>query len=268
MLLPHDEIGKFLIALHNEECKWISRLNHHYHRAASDMCPLFWVKVRVQLSHLLPSLIGTGIFTVHHATSDYIMLVKGFGHGGQPPNAPLYGTHYTRVECVVVELGEDDDDDKLLVINEMVGTMCCCGKLVTGSVEGNEYVSDAAEREVMEETGVKVKFMGIIGIVNRLCTRFNRDEILIGCLMIAEPKGQVPKASSLEVMKAEWVPMKEFDGKNYMTTKWVEMYNASRRERMDRDTAREEPQQQQQPPSQLISDFRGHGRMMMMCSTV
>jgi ADP-ribose pyrophosphatase YjhB (NUDIX family) len=228
------------------------------------MHPLFWVKVRVQLSHLLPQLIGTGTFTVHHATSDYIMLVKGFGRDSRPANAPLYGTHYTRVECVVIEPGTPGVDgiecnDRLLIINEMVGTMRCCGKLVTGSVEGNEYISDAAEREVMEETGVKVRFMGIIGIVNRLCTRFNRDEILIGCLMFAEPKGQIPKASSSEVMRAEWIPLGEFDGRNYMTTKWVEMYNATREKEKSR---------QQQTPLQLIPDFRGHGRVMMMYSTL
>jgi hypothetical protein len=260
-LLPHDEIGRFLSALGDEESKWLNRLGYRLSDHNMRINALFWVKIRVQLSHLLPPLLGTGTFTVHHATQDYIMLVKGPGTLTSMANVPLYGTHYTRVECIVLELPSSDQEmsePKGLVVKEMIGNTECSRKLVTGSVESGEYISQAAEREVMEETGISAKFVGVLGIVNRLCTRFNRDEILVGCLLHASPGGQVPRPTSSEIRSTEWVPMSELRDitGNYMAKKWC-VAHAS--------LSAATPTQQAMP-GQEIPDFRGHGHTMMMYS--
>lgn len=257
-LLPHDEIGKFLSALSVEESKWLSRLGYRFSERGMRINALFWVKVKVQLSHLLPSLLGTGTFSVHHATHEYIMLVKGPGDLSNMANVPLYGTHYTRVECVVTDSAAGAIEPNALIVKEMIGNTECSKKLVTGSVEPNEYVSQAAEREVMEETGISAKFVGVIGIVNRLCTRFNRDEILVGCLLRASPSGQTPRAASTEIRSAEWVPLSELHSAtgNYMTKKWYDAHAALSVVSPDRQALR----------GQEIPDFRGHGHTMIMYS--
>jgi hypothetical protein len=204
-MLPHDEIGEFISALFCEEAQWLRRLDQRVAAAKMRNRALFWVKVSVRLSHLLPVMLGTEIFKVHHATPEYIMLVKSPGGLTSMTNVPLYGTHYARVECVVMDC-DGEDRRKYLVVSEMIGSTPCDKKLVTGSVESGEYVSAAAEREVMEETGIKAKFVGILGVVNRLCTRFGRDELLVGCLLRADPPGlqQTPRAMSAEIVSAEW----------------------------------------------------------------
>lgn len=259
-LLPHDEIGKFLSALAEEEAKWLSRLGYKFNERSTRANALFWVKIKVQLSHLLPPLLGSGAFTVHHATSQYIMLVKGPGTVPALSSVPLYGTHYTRVECMVIDTTarEGMEEPRGLVVKEMIGNTECCKKLVTGSVESGEYISRAAEREVMEETGISAKFVGVLGVVNRLCTRFDRDEILVGCLLQAVPSGQTPRAASHEIRNAEWVSFSEMCGPagNYMAKKWCAAYLAlSAMAPGHRALCGQE-----------VPDFRGHGHMMMMYS--
>jgi 8-oxo-dGTP pyrophosphatase MutT (NUDIX family) len=257
-LLPHDEIGKFLSALAEEESKWLARLGYRVNEHSVRINALFWVKIRVQLSHLLPPLLGSGAFIVHHATQDYIMLVKGPGAFSSLSNVPLYGTHYTRVECIVLDAAQGQPEARGLVVKEMIGSTECCRKLVTGSVESGEYISQAAEREVMEETGISAKFVGVLGVVNRLCTRFNRDEILVGCLLHASPSGQIPRALSSEIRGAEWIPLSELSCAtgNYMAKKWCSAYAS---------LSAAAPAHQALG-GQEIPDFRGHGHTMMLYS--
>lgn len=256
-LLPHDEIGKFLVALAEEEAKWLSRLGYKLNEQSMRTNALFWVKVSVKLSHLLPPLIGSGAFTVHHATPGYIMLVKGPSGHSSMANVPLYGTHYTRVECLVVESLAERQHANCLIVREMIGSTECTKKLVTGSVESGEYINQAAVREVLEETGVTTKFIGVLGIVNRLSTRFNRDEILVGCLLLATSVGQVPKTLSSEIRDAEWSPISELlVSGNYMTKKWCAAY-VSICENFPAHSSM---------MGQEIPDFRGHGHEMMMFS--
>lgn len=244
ILLPHDEISKFLISLGQEERRWLDRLQSRVGDSVARSNALFWVKVRVQIAHLLPHLLSGGAFSVHHATSEHIMLVKGPGDAPRPSSVPLYGTHYARVECLVI------DGDSLLVVEEMVGTASRSRKFVTGSVEAGEYLGAAAEREVMEETGVSARFVGVLGVANRLCTRFGKDEILVGCLLRADPAGQTPRASSSEIKSARWLPFSEFDAEctNYMARNWYDAYGAMHGPL----------------PSRLVPDFRGHGHVMAM----
>lgn len=254
-LLPHDQLGKFLAALSEEESKWVSRLSRRVDDHRIRMGALFWVKVSVQLSHLLPPLLANNVFAVHHATSEYIMLVKGPGDMG-PPSPPSYGTHYSRVECLVL----DESTGMVLIVNERIGTMNGCKKLVTGSVEAGEYISAAAEREVMEETGIKSRFKGIIGVVNRIGTRFGRDELLLGCLLIASPPGQIPHPRSAEIVSVDWMPSSELvaSGSNYMGKRWA-CSAANLALTGSHPNGLEE---------RIMEDFRGHNHDMKMYSAL
>lgn len=254
-LLPHDEIGKFLAALSEEESKWVSRLSRRVEDYRVRVGALFWVKISVKISHLLPPLLANGTFTVHHATPDYIMLVKA-PEGSGPPNAPSYGTHYSRVECLVL----DEQSGRVLVVNERIGMMSGCKKFITGSVEAGEYVSEAAEREVMEESGIKAKFRGVIGVINRIGTRFGRDELLIGCLLVASPSGQIPLPKSAEIVSAEWVPAINVvsDRSNHMGKRWA-CAAANLALQSSHGGGLEE---------RTMEDFRGHGHDMKMYSAL
>jgi 8-oxo-dGTP pyrophosphatase MutT (NUDIX family) len=251
-MLPHDELGKFLARLSEEETNWLGRLGRRSVSPSTRATALFWVKIPVKLSHLLPSLLGTGVFDVHHATADHVMLVKGPGTR-KPTSVPLYGTHYARVECVVVDPGTGCS----LIVRERIGSASCGLKLVTGSVDSAEFISQAAEREVMEETRISARFVGVLGLVNRIGTRFGRDELLVGCLLYAEPPGQAPVASSDEIVAAEWVPSgRTLDADfNFVGRRWARAAAALALSGVAQ-------------PENVLPDFRGAPHTMRMYSAM
>lgn len=81
--------------------------------------------------------------------------------------------------CVIVK------DNKILMVKE--AKKKCYGKwsIPAGHVDGAERITDAAIREVYEETGVKVKLTGVLPIIiidakddePRLCVRFTAEII-------------------------------------------------------------------------------------------
>lgn len=175
---------------------------------------LLWMKIPLpSCAHTLPWFLDAK-FAVHHGTTDYIMVVRGRTPSAVPP---MYGTHYVRVECLVVERGTN----KVLLVREKIDCLQNHGaddgvsdsssssysliplKLVTGSVNPGEFLSAAAVREVKEETDISATVLAILGCGNRLTTRFGKDEILVGIAMVADP-GQKPKFDPKELLYAGW----------------------------------------------------------------
>jgi len=174
---------------------------------------LMWLKVPVDQVHCVPWIVKRK-FVIHHATRHYVMLVHATSSRA---SVPRYGTHYVRVECVVVEVGTG----RVLVVREKIGPADSGYKLVTGSVDPGEYVSSAAVREVYEEAGVKAQVSGLLGVGNRLGTRFGKDEMLVGVLMSAEA-GQEPRGDGREVEEARWMaPSEALNRCALMSVEWL-----------------------------------------------
>lgn len=174
-----------------ETRKWDSQIRG---RRGCDAA-VMWIRIPKHLVHTLAWFLKH-CFEMHHADKDHVMVVRSRSSRAV---IPLYGTHYVRVECLVVEQGTG----RILMVRERIGQGSSL-KLVTGSVDLNEYISRAAEREVREEADVVAKVSGFIGCGNRLGTRFGRDEILVGVLMTAEP-GQTPRGDGNEITEAVWI---------------------------------------------------------------
>ena len=171
--------------------KWESRIRGR----RGEYAAVLWIRIPERCSHLLTWFLRHS-FIMHHAVRDHIMVVKTRSSRAV---VPLYGTHYTRVECVVVEKGTG----RVLMVREQIGPDMSL-KLVTGSVDLNEFISKAAMREVREEAGIICELVGLLGMGNRISTRFGRDEILIGVLLNAE-YGQTPRGDGNETSEAVWV---------------------------------------------------------------
>ena len=56
-------------------------------------------------------------------------------------------------------------------------------KLPGGLVEHNESIGDAAVREVWEETGVKTKFVSILGFRELLKYQFDQQDLYFVCFL-------------------------------------------------------------------------------------
>lgn len=191
-----------------ETRKWAYQINGKRGCDAAVM----WIRIPANLSRTVPWLLKNG-FELHHAAKTHIMVVRP-----KTSNAviPLYGTHYVRVECLVIEI----ETGRILMVRERLGYDTPL-KLVTGSVDLNEYISHAAEREVLEETGIVAKAESPLGYGNRLGTRFSRDEILIGMLLYAE-RGQIPKFDGREIVEAIWMePERAIEVCSQMAKEWM-----------------------------------------------
>lgn len=212
----------FLAAIKDEFYKWASRLSHSRERFSAVM----WLNVPKSFSRVVPWLLDNHpFFQLHHANSSRIMLVKPHpaANGSRACQIPSYGTHYVKVECVVIE----DGTGRVLMVKERIGGMENDSvKCVSGSAEAGEFFADAAVREVREETGIASRFVCLIGCGNRVRTRFDRDEIIMGCLLFAS-QGQTPRADGSEVMLAGWFDPSSISGTcTPMAREWLAAANA------------------------------------------
>ena len=211
--------------------RWARRLDRSRERFTAVM----WLSLPKSHAALLACLLEMPLrFSLHHANSARIMLVKTHPDSRGEAEVPSYGTHYVKVECVVVE----DATNRVLMVRDRICAERAKSvgrhdsdsnlKIVSGSSETGEFFADAAEREVMEETGVRARFGCLIGCGNRLRTRFDRDEIIMGCLLRAD-KGQRPKADGGEVCEASWCDAAEAAERcTPMSREWLAAAHACR----------------------------------------
>lgn len=214
---PADKMA-FQEAIAIEYDRWANKLLGSREKYTAVM----WLNVSKAIAHVLPWLLEMQ-FSMHHANSSRIMLVKTHPASKGDSQIPSYGTHYVKVECVVVE----ETTRRVLMVRERIGTDSAL-KLVSGSCEAGEFFADAAMREVHEETGVRARFNSLMGCGNRLRTRFDRDEVIMGCLLFAEP-GQRPRADGEEVSEARWCDIPEIEGQcTPMSREWLAAAHASK----------------------------------------
>lgn len=186
---------EFLQVIEQEHAKWYRKLKYP---RIQDMA-VMWLNVPKEYIRVVPWLMAmTPPFVMHHANSERIMLVRQANVRSRQCQIPSYGTHYVKVECVVIE----ETTGRILMVRERLGTESVL-KLVTGAAEAGEFVSTAAEREVWEEARVRCTTVGMVGCGNRIRTHFDRDEIIIGILLFA-PVGQNPRGDGFEVREAMW----------------------------------------------------------------
>ena len=95
-------------------------------------------------------------------------------------------------------------------------------KISGGQVDPKEWIEGAAEREVWEETGVKVTTHGILASRELLRFRWNRADIYYIVLCLTEQEEiNIDKS---EALKAEWFTIQEVIADSFeksMTFNWV-----------------------------------------------
>ena len=84
----------------------------------------------------------------------------------------------------------------------------CRGKwnIPSGRVEENEYVIDAATREVKEETNLDVELNGVISVYNNMFDNFNSIAFVYSCKIVKDNKIEFNKN---EITETKWFTFEE-----------------------------------------------------------
>jgi len=119
-----------------------------------------WLKLKPEHATLLATAYAHG-FEMHHANKCAMVLVKWLPD--TPSTVPQPASHYVGVGVAVI-----DDQHRILVVQEKFGAAAASRrgkdfwKMPTGLVDNGEDIETAAVREVFEETGVRVRFDGVL----------------------------------------------------------------------------------------------------------
>lgn len=172
-----------------------------------------WVEVPMSRARLLEDMQDLG-FEFHHAEGTVAKLNLWLRED-MPSKIPEYATHHLGVGAVVINSREE-----ILCIRELRQNYMPY-KIPTGLSERGESIAEAAEREVLEETGIQTKFDSILSFRHTHGMAHDRSDIFFVCrLHPLEENGRIPTPvpQACEIAEATWLPLSEYrdmiDGAN------------------------------------------------------
>jgi mutator protein MutT len=121
---------------------------------------------------------------------------------------PAFADHYVGVGGIMV-----NDKEEVLMIQERRSAGegdSKPWKFPGGYVDKGETVKQGVEREVLEETGVRGEFQGILAMREQLDYKYGAADFYIVCLLRPHPTSQeVNIQDTQEVSAAKWIPLSE-----------------------------------------------------------
>ncbi len=163
-----------------------------------DRRNLIWIYIDISKSDFIPIATSRG-FIFHSCDESYVLVVKRL-----IPDAiiPTSANHTLGVGAVVI-----NENEELLVIKEKISTIGY--KLPGGHIDNGEMISSALEREVLEETGIKVEFQSIISLGHFYPHQFHKSNLYVLC--IAKPKTlEINIQDTNEIVDAKWMKISKY----------------------------------------------------------
>lgn len=160
-----------------------------------------WLKLPLDKAKFVPIAADMG-FAYHHAEKNYVMMTHWLAESED--RLPANASHQVGVGCIVVHEG------KLLVVQEKSGPLRGTGvwKIPTGLVDAGEEISDAAMREVEEETGIKTTFQKVLCFRHAHSMLFGKSDIFLVCVL--SPNTFDITHQEAELVACEWKDPEEF----------------------------------------------------------
>ena len=163
-----------------------------------DRRNLIWIYIDISKSDFIPIATSRG-FIFHSCDESYVLVVKRL-----IPDAiiPTSANHTLGVGAVVI-----NENEELLVIKEKISTIGY--KLPGGHIDNGEMISSALEREVLEETGIKVEFQSIISLGHFYPHQFHKSNLYVLC--IAKPiTSEINIQDTNEIVDAKWMKISKY----------------------------------------------------------
>lgn len=199
-----DRYNGVIVDSSEEPCKsdlFSNRLRASIKRWMEENRRTIWFRVSLAQSEWIPILTTEG-FKFHHAKEENVMLYRWLPED-ETSNIPPYAHTNLGVGAFVL----NEKTNEILVIKEKT-IKTPMWKLPGGYVEPGEDLCDAAEREVLEETGIKTKFKCLIAFRHGHQYAFGCSDLyMIACLI---PLTFDIKKCDREISECTWMKVEEY----------------------------------------------------------
>ena len=167
-----------------------------------------WVEVPLSKARLIEEIEAADLgFKFHHAQGSTLKL-NAWLRKDIPSKVPEFATHHVGVGAVVI-----NSRDEILCIRELRKNYHPW-KIPTGLADIGESIHDAAEREVLEETGITASYHSILSFRHTHGMANGRSDLFFVCRLIPKEDGrgsvQTPVPQACEIAEAKWIPLSEY----------------------------------------------------------
>jgi len=167
-----------------------------------------WVEVPMSKARLIEEIEAADLgFQFHHAQGSTAKL-NAWLRDDIPSKVPEFATHHVGVGAVVV-----NSRDEILCIRELRKNYHPW-KIPTGLADLGESIHSAAEREVLEETGITATCHSILSFRHTHGMANGRSDLFFVCRLIPKEdedgSTQTPVPQACEIAEAKWIPLSEY----------------------------------------------------------
>ena len=174
-----------------------------------------WVEVPMSRASVIEDIDSLDLGFEFHHTEDKIVKLNAWLRDDIVSKVPEYATHHVGVGAVVI-----NSKDEILCIRELRKNYHPW-KIPTGLAELGESIHSAAEREVLEETGISATCQDILSFRHTHGMANGRSDLFFICRLIPEEDDdgnvKAPTPQACEIAEAQWLPLSEYrdmvDGK-------------------------------------------------------
>lgn len=188
-----------------------------------------WLKIPLSRVELLPIAQKEFDFQCNHVNAHHYMMTLWL------PNSPSKltpcGTHNVGVSVLLLR----PDTQQVLLVKERYYNQQRLWKLISGSVELNEFVHECVEREVLEETGMRCNYRGILGFWNRKNVKFGKSELHFCAYAELDPScyAKPIKPQEDEIYSAQWFTLDKIQtlrlDEQFIERQWFSQFYAMRK---------------------------------------
>ena len=165
-----------------------------------------WLKFPVLQSSLVAIAVGEFGFRLHHCKATYIMCTK-WVDAKSPDMLPNFATHMVGIGGLVL-----NSKRELLCVSERFSSRGLSYKLPGGMLDPGESLPEGVEREVLEETGIHVKFQCLTGLRHNPVSSayFENGDMYFCAVCSPVDESEAIQMDGNEISACLWVPLETY----------------------------------------------------------
>ena len=170
-----------------------------------------WLKIPEDKIDFVPRAMKRFGFKLHHSKPGYVMLTNWLSDPADN-HMPGFANHQVGIGAIVYH------KEKILLVKERSGPLRGVDfyKIPTGLVDEGEEIPHAAVREVLEETGVRTEFIGVVCFRHAHKILFGQSDLFFLCLLkpVDDDVNIVVQKSELD--DCEFRTLEEYMGQSFL----------------------------------------------------